>query len=102
MRAGYYSDAYFNFGRETLVADGQHPRVLMQVFQKHHAVLGGADEAVAILKLCSHDWSRLEVRALYDGDIVSPWETVMTIEGDYTLFGHLETVFLGVLVLLLE
>ncbi len=97
MRAGYYSDAYFNFGREVLVADGRHPRVLMQVFQKHHAVLGGVDEAIAILKLCSHDWSGLDVRALYDGDTAAPWETVMTIEGDYTLFGHLETVYLGVL-----
>src|SRR6266540_2511386 len=26
-----------------------------------------------------------------------PWETVMTIEGDYTLFAHLETVYLGTL-----
>src|SRR5207302_2687034 len=34
---------------------------------------------------------------LYDGDPVVPYETVMTIEGDYTLFAHLETVYLGVL-----
>jgi nicotinate phosphoribosyltransferase len=37
------------------------------------------------------------VHALHDGDRVSPWETVLTIEGDYTLFAHLETVYLGVL-----
>jgi nicotinate phosphoribosyltransferase len=97
MKAGYYSDAYFNFARETLIADGRHPRVVMQVFQKHDSVLGGMDEAIAILKLCSHGWEGLEVRALYDGDDVAAWETVMTIEGDYTLFGHLETVYLGVL-----
>ena len=97
MKAGYYSDAYFNFARETLIADGRHPRVVMQVFQKHQSVLGGMDEAIAILKLCSHGWDELEVHALHDGDDVSPWETVMTIEGDYTLFAHLETVYLGVL-----
>ena len=74
-----------------------HPRVLMQVFQKKEAVLGGMDEAIAILKLCSHGWDELEVRALYDGDAIEPWETVLTIEGDYTLFVHLETVYLGVL-----
>ena len=34
IRSGYYSDAYFNFAREALLADGRHPRVLMQVFQK--------------------------------------------------------------------
>ncbi|HST25267.1 MAG TPA: hypothetical protein VLJ76_04700 [Gaiellaceae bacterium] len=97
MKAGYYSDAYFNYARDTLIADGRHPRVVMQVFQKHRSVLGGMDEAIAILKLCSHGWDELEVRALYDGDDVAPWETVMTIEGDYTLFAHLETVYLGVL-----
>jgi nicotinate phosphoribosyltransferase len=37
------------------------------------------------------------VHALHDGDRIEPWETVMTIEGDYTLFAHLETVYLGVL-----
>jgi nicotinate phosphoribosyltransferase len=97
MREGYYTDVYFNFARETLLADGRHPRVVMQVFQKQRAVLGGMDEAIAILKLCSHDWDALTVHALYDGDEIEPWETVMTIEGDYTLFAHLETCYLGVL-----
>src|SRR2546421_7088683 len=97
MAEGYYSDAYFNHTRATLLADGRHPRVLMQVFQRKRAVLGGIDEAIAILKLCSEDWDALTVHALYDGDRVEPWETVMTIEGDYTLFAHLETPYLGVL-----
>src|ERR671910_614535 len=97
MREGYYTDVYFNFARETLLADGRHPRVVMQVFQKQQAVLGGMDEAIAILKLCSHDWDALTVHALYDGDEIEPWDTVMTIEGDYTLFAHLETAYLGVL-----
>ena len=97
MREGYYTDAYFNHARDTLLADGRRPRVVMQVFQKHEAVLGGMDEAIAVLKLCSHDWDELTVHALYDGDEVAPRETVITIEGDYTLFAHLETVYLGVL-----
>ncbi len=97
MREGYYTDVYFNHARETLLRDGRHPRVVMQVFQKQQAVLGGMDEAIAILKLCSHDWDELTAHALYDGDEIAPWETVMTIEGDYTLFAHLETVYLGVL-----
>jgi nicotinate phosphoribosyltransferase len=97
IRDGFYTDAYFNHARATLLADGMHPRVLMQVFQRKDAILGGIDEAIAILRLCSHGWSELEVNALYDGDIVEPWETVLTIEGDYTVFAHLETVYLGVL-----
>ena len=97
IRSGYYSDAYFNFARESLLADGRHPRVLMQVFGKKQAILGGMDEAIAVLKLCAHDWDALDVHALHDGDVVEPWETVLTIEGDYTLFAHLETVYLGAL-----
>jgi nicotinate phosphoribosyltransferase len=97
MRAGYYTDAYFNHARDTLLADGRRPRVLMQVFQKKRSWLGGMDEALAILKLCADDWGALEVHALYDGDEIEPWETVMTIEGDYTTFAHLETLYLGTL-----
>jgi nicotinate phosphoribosyltransferase len=97
MRDGYYTDAYFNHARAALLARDSHPRVLMQVFQKNRALLGGMDEAIAILKLCSHGWDDLAVHALHDGDWIDPWETVLTIEGDYTLFAHLETVYLGVL-----
>src|SRR5690242_17327986 len=97
MRAGYYTDAYFNHARATLLQDGRRPDVVMQVFQKNHAYLGGMDEAIAILKLCAHDWAGLTVHALYDGDRIEPFESVLTIEGDYTLFAHLETVYLGTL-----
>jgi len=107
MRDGYYSDAYFTFTRGVLEHDDHHPDVLMQVFQRERSVLGGVDEAIAILKLCSGRrldsgaWvpgcDRLEVRALYDGDEIEPWEPVLTIQGDYSLFAHLETLYLGVL-----
>jgi nicotinate phosphoribosyltransferase len=106
IRQGYYSDAYFVYTKESLEAEGHHPRVTMQVFQKQDSVLGGVDEAIAVLKLCSgrdqdgiwvNGWNDLEVHALYEGDQIAPRETVMTIEGDYSLFAHLETVYLGVL-----
>jgi nicotinate phosphoribosyltransferase len=97
MREGYYTDAYFNHTREVLVRDGRRPRVLMQVFQKKDSYLGGIDEAIAILKLCADGWDGLTVHALHDGDRLEPYEPVLTIEGDYTGFAHLETVYLGVL-----
>jgi nicotinate phosphoribosyltransferase len=97
MRAGYYTDTYFNHARATLLADGRRPHVTMQVFQKRASYLGGMDEALAILRLCSEDWAGLRVEALYDGDRIEPWETVLTITGDYTSFAHLETLYLGVL-----
>src|SRR4051812_11057379 len=97
MRAGWYTDAYFEHARATLLADGRHPRVVVQVFQKHHAWLGGMAEAIPILRLCAHDPDELMISALYDGDDVEPWETVLTIEGDYTTSAHLGTVYLGTL-----
>ena len=97
IREGYYSDVYFNYAKATLELDGHHPRVLMQVFQRKPAILGGIDEAIAVLKLCSEDWNALEVQALHEGDEIEPWEPVLQIDGDYALFVHLETVYLGTL-----
>jgi nicotinate phosphoribosyltransferase len=97
MRAGYYSDKYFVRTREVLLRDGYRPRVTMQVFGKQHAPLGGIDEAIAILKFCAIEWKDLEAWALYDGDAIEPWESVLMIEGPYDAFAHLETLYLGVL-----
>jgi len=97
MRAGYYSDKYFVRAREILLKDHHAPSVTVQVFGKHAGFLGGIDEAIAILKLCSDDWPALTVRALHDGDPISPWEVVLEIKGPYHAFAHLETLYLGVL-----
>ncbi len=81
--------------------------MVVQAFQKKPSVLGGIDEAIAILRECSGrrdatgtwipGWDELEVRALYEGDEIAPREPVLQVEGDYTLFAHLETVYLGCL-----
>jgi len=97
MREGYYSDKYFVRARDLLRKDRHRPRVTMQVFGKSHAFLGGIDEAIAILKLCGERWDELVVHALYDGEEIQPWETVLTIEGPYDAFAVLETLYLGVL-----
>ena len=107
IRDGHYSDAYFVHARRLLEAEDRHPRVLMQVFQKEESVLGGIDEALAVLRTCAgrrrpdgsweDGWPELEVEALHEGDEIAPRETVMTIAGDYALFVHLETVYLGCL-----
>jgi len=98
LSKGYYSDKYFVRTKEILKKDRHHPDVLMQVFQRKEAVLCGIDEAIAVMKVAlGDDWKKLKVQALYDGDRIKPWETVMTIQGDYTLFSHLETIYLGIL-----
>src|SRR3954471_9427701 len=106
IREGYYSDAYFNLTKDLLEADGHHPRVVMQVFQRKESILGGVDEAIAVLKQGAGHYEgdrrvdgfdKLEVKALHEGEKIAPGGTVMTIEGAYAEFAHLETVYLGVM-----
>ena len=67
IRQGYYSDAYFNHTKRVLEVDGQHPHVLAQVFQKKRAVLGGMDEAIAILRECAGHYAA-------DGAWIPGWD----------------------------
>jgi nicotinate phosphoribosyltransferase len=122
IRTGYYSDQYFNYTKAVVESMERKPYVTMQVFQKNHAVLGGIDEAIAVLKLCAGEavpmldggmlprpkglptptawrdgWDELTVTALHEGDDILPHEPVMHIEGPYHLFAQLETVYLGIL-----
>ena len=97
IKQGFYTDKYFERTRGVMRADAHSPRVLMQVSGKNAGFLSGIDEAIAVLKLCSDDWSALTVNALYEGDEFESWDTVMTIEGPYECFAHLETLYLGIL-----
>lgn len=97
IRAGEFSDVYFNRARAALRAEGRSARVTWQVSVKKGGWLGGIDEAVALFKLCADDFAALEVQALYEGDRVEPWDTVMLVEGEYANFAHLETLVLGTL-----
>jgi nicotinate phosphoribosyltransferase len=149
LRRGYRSAIYFSRAADIAGAHPERDRrpVLMQVFQKHHSILCGIDEAIAVLRvgagrwrdhpraerifdelltakfaargagrdnrrvavartveledelddLWVKEWPDLAVSALHDGDAIEPWETVAHIEGRYSSFAHLESVYLGVL-----
>ncbi len=97
IKAGYYSDAYFIRSQEILQGARRHPQVLMQLFTREKVVLCGTDETIALLRQCAFHGEELVIKSLRDGAEVEPWETVMTIEGDYGLFAHLETLYLGIL-----
>src|SRR3954468_3396893 len=83
IRDGYYSDAYFNHTKTLLEAQDHRPHVVMQVFQRKESILGGIDEAVAVVKQCAGrrrpagrwlaGFKQLEVHALYEGDAIEPW-----------------------------
>ena len=97
IKEGYYTDAYFLRSEEILNGDNYHPRVLMQVFARDNVVVCGTDEVIALIKQCAFHPENIVIHSLHDGDEVEEWETVMTIEGDYADFAHLETLYLGIL-----
>ncbi len=94
MNNGYYSDAYFNRTKEILEKDNKHPNVLMQIFSRGQGILCGITEAIYNIKKCVDG---LKIKSLDEGSKIECNETVMTIEGDYSTFAHLETVYLGIL-----
>lgn len=97
IRDGRYTESYFLRARELMREAGPAPRVLIQVTCTTAGILSGIDEAIAVLRTCTDDWSALTVHALYEGDRVDAWDTVLTIEGPYDAFAHLETLIVGVL-----
>ena len=68
-----------------------NPESYSRVLKEKRCVSGKLDA------LWENRYEKLDVRALYDGSMISPWETVMHITGDAGLFAHLETVYLGIL-----
>ena len=101
VASGYYKDpekAYKLFDRYIALKFEIRETLFHQNYKSY---LLHNRERVEILERLDHLWTntfdRLEVKALFDGDPICSWETVMTIEGDYPSFAHLESVYLGVL-----
>lgn len=74
-------NALLRYGEERLAA----------LYQRH------AEIQIELDELWEPGFEVLEVWALQDGDLIEPWESVMHITGDYSLFAHLESLYLGVL-----
>jgi nicotinate phosphoribosyltransferase len=72
-----------------------------QFIGNHSAYLGAIEEKMEVSSQLDELWESgfedLKVEALYDGARIAPWESVMHISGDASLFAHLETVYLGIL-----
>ncbi len=97
LKKGYFTDVYFVKSRDVLRGLKKNTNVLMQVFCKQEGILCGVEETKWLLKQCLGNRSKVKVKALKDGDRIRPWETVMTLEGNYADFAVYETVYLGIL-----
>src|SRR5262245_16420949 len=97
IKQGFYSDTQFVRAREIVRNDRRTPIATMQFTGRNEGWLGGIDEAVALLKLCGGDCTALTDNVLYEGDRFESWDTVLTVEGPYEGFAHLESICLGAL-----
>ncbi|MDP8051488.1 nicotinate phosphoribosyltransferase [Pasteurella atlantica] len=94
---GWFSAVYFLKTAQIAQANFPKDRVTMQFFQKKNAILCGIDEAVALLHCFAKEPETLTIHALNDGDKISPYESVLTVEGEYDKFGYLEGIIDGIL-----
>jgi nicotinate phosphoribosyltransferase len=100
LAAGRYTDyetAYKLFDK--LIEHKSKAR--QQFIGNHKSYLKAIEQKMEVSAQLDAMWQsgfeELDVKALCDGDRISPWETVMHITGDASLFAHLETVYLGIL-----
>ena len=100
--AGETADVYFERARRILAAEGLDPVVTMEIFAREEAILCGAVEALAYLRvILGGEDGRADpapvVESLHDGDTIAPKEVVMRIAARYSAFGLYETAILGIL-----
>jgi nicotinate phosphoribosyltransferase len=99
--SGDTADVYFERTRRILDAERLDPLVVMEIFPREDAILCGAEEALAYLRVILGNGRRFDpdpiVESLRDGDRVSRKEVVMRITARYQSFGLYETALLGIL-----
>ena len=97
VKDGWFSAVYFLKAKEIAEEFCPENEVVMQFFQRKKAVLCGTDEVISLIKEFATKPEELEIYSLSDGDMVEPFESVLTIKGQYQNFGFLEGLIDGIL-----
>ena len=97
IKEGWFSAVYFLKTKKIVEEYLPDNTVTMQFFQKGNGVLCGTDEVIALIHTFAEHPESLEIKSLKDGDKISPFEPVLTIEGSYQYFGYLEGIIDGIL-----
>jgi nicotinate phosphoribosyltransferase len=96
IKKGGTTDIYFSRARDVLLKKNVRPQVVAEVITSglprgyQWGVLAGIEEVAHLFE--GYD---VDVHAMPEGSIFHPWEPVVRIEGDYTVFAELETPLLG-------
>ncbi|MFH1657569.1 MAG: hypothetical protein ABH919_03815 [bacterium] len=100
----WYRSFGLNMERMILEKDDCHPKIKIEIFAKNTTKNEKIDEAIAVLKMGTgyfegnkfvNCWKSIEVMAAYNGEQVNG--SVITINGDYSLFSHLVPLLVGIL-----
>jgi nicotinate phosphoribosyltransferase len=100
LAAGRYRDephAYRLFDRFLELKQTARVRYVADKAGYLEAVREKTEISAELDALWEWGFESLDVDALADGSTIAPWESVMHIHGDASLFAHLETIYLGVL-----
>ena len=97
VKDGWFSAVYFLKTAKIAEKYKKNTKVTMQFFQRKDGVLCGVDEAIALIHTFAKSPETLVIKALADGDVIAPFESVLTITGHYWQFGFLEGLIDGIL-----
>jgi nicotinate phosphoribosyltransferase len=98
IKEGWFSAVYFLKTQAIVEENLPNNIVTMQFFQKSsEAVLCGTDEVIALIHTFANNPEKLQIASLKDGDKIKPFESVLTITGQYQSFGYLEGIIDGIL-----
>jgi nicotinate phosphoribosyltransferase len=96
IKKGRTTDVYFSRARDVLLKKGIKVRVVAEVTASGlprgygWGVLAGVEEVARLF-----EGYEVDVYSMPEGSIFHPWEPVLRIEGEYTVFAELETPLLG-------
>jgi nicotinate phosphoribosyltransferase len=94
--SGETADVYFRRTIDILEKENLDPVAVMEVFPNRPGLLGGVDEALALLRTVLPEDSR-EVWAVPEGTPVAAKEVVLRIRAPYRSYGLYETALAGML-----
>ena len=94
---GYFSASYFLKTEKIIMDEFPETIVTMQWFTRKPSRVCGLDESIALLHTFARNPENLVIKALNDGDYVSPMEPVLKVHGRYQDFGYLEGAIDGIL-----
>lgn len=99
IKAKKYTTKYFITTQKIFSEENKGKNVCLRFCHfLDSAIVCGVAEVISLLKfVLKKKINKLNIKYLPDGSVAKKYEPVLTLEGDYQLFGHLENLIDGIL-----